>query len=287
MPNAGNLWDELRKFQEMVSAIQQRAPNPRDKEALGELLEHVKKNQAQVENDLPKLLDHLSEQAKTFKAKAESAQQELAKSIQQAEALHQQAAQREQLAKLPAAKPVVAAIDPHLGKKLQAELLGKFDQHAGKKPAAAGVEQREAWQDWSGFESQRGDARPGQLQPPAAKSPAPAAAPPAPPPAQHPEPIAPPPAQPAAQDSGKLDDDVWQGLSRSDQSTPPSGGRRAKDTKHPGSIPPARAEEEPPPPPKPHEHQPPSPPARPKSKPKKSEKDDDDDIWKGLSSLEG
>jgi hypothetical protein len=277
---AGNLWEQLKQFQQVVSQIQKRAPNPRDRQALGELLEQIKTSQAQAETDLPKVLAHLRQHAANYKAQAEAAQQEIAQAIQKAEALHQQAAQREQLAKQPPARPA-AAIDPHLGKQLQAELLDKLDQLGAARDRSAAVEQREAWQDWQGFESRRRDESktPGKPAPPAA-------APLAPP--QGPAPLPTPPAATAAAASASDDAAVWSGLSRIDQSV-----RKPRDTHHPGQSAPQEVtpEDEKKAEPPPAAHRPtepqPAPPAKHRHKPKKSKTDDnDDDIWKGLSKLD-
>lgn len=209
------LWEQLDKFQAIVGRIQAKAPNPRDRQALGELLKQIDKSQTQAQQDLPVLLDHLRDKAKEIKAQAEASREKLTQAMQKADALHQQGIQREAQARallLPKLEAVPApAIDPNLGKQLRAELLDKLDK---TKRGTGERAERDAWQDWQGFESRSQ----GQTSPP------PPAQPAAPPPAAKKEraaPLAPKP-KPKTASTGSDDDDIWSGLSRAADSTIPT-----------------------------------------------------------------
>lgn len=169
------LWDKLNDFQAIIARVQAQAPNPKDKQLLGEMLQHIQASQTLAKEKLEALLDDIQNQADDFKLKFEVAQQELEQAKNKAEALQDQAAKREALEKelrMPKVKiPSLPTIDPRLGQQLRDELLAKLPRPVGPVPSPVdpGSVKEDIFTDGNTAEPRPANEWPEELRTPSSK----------------------------------------------------------------------------------------------------------------------
>src|SRR5262245_44762871 len=143
--NVPNLWQCLDEFQSSMASIHASLSNPKEKEALGELLSRLQDTRKEAEKLVPQLVQDMYKENEKVKAWAEQALPEIEKMQAELEEMTQAQPPLPESLVTPGAPEL--PIDPALGQKLRLELLELFGG-LGKDELPERRDMGEAWRDW-------------------------------------------------------------------------------------------------------------------------------------------
>lgn len=151
--NVDELFRDIDKMIEMAAATAAHTHREKEKMILTAVVEKMKLVRKDAATLLPAALEHLKAQAEANLATAEKAQAEIAKALQDLEAMKAEA-MKAAAAKTAAGGPTVSSapmpppeIDPALGARLRDELLASLGLKSGtaEGPTSPG---KDIWEDW-------------------------------------------------------------------------------------------------------------------------------------------